>query len=359
VDIRANVKEEGELGGATVPAKLFGEWIGNMDKSADVTLKATGKKDKLGESFTDRVLALGCHPYRSNLKGLDPGDMPAIVTPDDFLGNTIVYETELPLSRIVQVEQLTYATVDEPSQPAYTGVLFEFKDDCMHMTALDGYRMGHAKFSTPGAGRQQVLLPTSAANLLAQLASEAWKQANPKKGSDPQEVTCKFYLLRYDGSEIQRVLIHFPTLETSLFAMSITAEYPDYRVLLNTDYQAEITLDRKEALGAVNRVSRFALSSMTVSIQDGAMGIKAASAEEGDCYDEVAGFWDGDPVSFQIMPRLFRDALTQCRGDRIKVRFDGRKIIVQPVGDESLVHLAMSRGQEERQANHHANYAAV
>ena len=363
VDIPAKVKEQGELGGATAPYKLFSEWISNMDKDAGLSLTAEADKSFRDGSpeYNNHTLKAECRSYRSTLKGFPVEEYPAIVTPGDFLSQTIIYQVQLPVSKIVQAEQLTYATVDDTTRPAYNGVLFEFKDSCLYMTALDGYRMGHATFALSEAtGRHIVLLPVSAANLLAQLAGEAWKQANPKKGNYPQEVTCTFYLLRRVGSEGLQVLIHFPTLETSLFSQSITANYPNYNVLLNTDYKTEITLDRQALLEAVDRVGRLAGVSLDVSIKDNVVGLLAQDAQMGDCYDEVSG-WGGEysPVSFKMAPKYLRDAISQCKAVAIRLRYDGVKIVIQPEGDDTMLHAAMGFGQKERQENHHANYAAV
>src|SRR4051812_45044567 len=121
--IPARVHEEGTI---TLPARLLADYVGLLDKGAQVELALNRKANRMH---------LSCGRYEANIAGLDAEDFPAI--PSVSGGASF----SLPAAVLKDaVEQVVFAAAQDDSRPVLAGVLFRLQGDKLVMAAADGFR---------------------------------------------------------------------------------------------------------------------------------------------------------------------------------------------------------------------------
>ena len=122
--IGAKVQEEGAI---TIPARLLADFVNSLPpERIDMTLDTS-----------TQTLNLKCARFESNIKGIDALEFPPIPTVSE---KDDIIRLEPGLLRTM-IAQVVFAAAADESRPIYTGVLVQFHDNMLTMSATDGFRL--------------------------------------------------------------------------------------------------------------------------------------------------------------------------------------------------------------------------
>lgn len=330
--IGAKVDEDGAT---TVPARLLTDFVNSLPpERIDMEL-----------TVRTQTLNLKCARSEANLKGIDAGEFPPVLTatPDGAMVLGIG-----GLKTII--EQVVFAAATDESRPTLTGVLARFQGDQVTLAATDGYRLSVRTARLLGPVREpvSVIIPARALGELARIASSL-EGAKGEEGEGKVEVTIP--------PERNQILFHLPSVD--LVSQLIEATFPDYTKIIPTQYVTRTVLDTAVFLNAVRRAHLFARDAANiVRLQitppsggqvegmpsiGGQMTVTATSAEMGDNVNEIDATVEGPPIEIAFNAKFLIDVLSVIDTPQVVLETTqpGRPGVIRPLGSSEFLHVIM------------------
>lgn len=228
------------------------------------------------------------------------------------------------------VKRVAVAACRDATLPAFTGIRMECVDGDVTLAATDRYRLTHALVQGVGDGTWNSVIPRAALVHILSCVDE-----------DSVTVTASC-----DGNG-QPEWIGITAGDLTATMRVIDGEFPRYRSLIPSGFQAEVRVPNRDAREAVSAVAAAAERNAPVVLSwDKTAGdTLTVSSHEGDEMSATervsAGFTDSD-MTIGCNPTYLDDALSVL-GDRVRisaVRKD-KPMVLRTVGDDTFTYLLM------------------
>lgn len=208
-----------EPGAIVLNARLFGEIVRSLPDGI-VNISTDGMKT-----------AINCGASDFSVLGSESAEYPELPAVDK---KNAVSVPQNILSKMIR--QTIFAVSDNESRPIYTGALFEIKDGCLTIVAVDGYRLALRKERIEAGAAEDCsfIVPGSALNDVDKLCADT---------DDPVEIT------------VGTKHISFVMGDTVLISRRLEGEFLNYSKSIPTQFGTTAQVDRDEFLRAVSRVS--------------------------------------------------------------------------------------------------------
>lgn len=280
----AMVHEDGE---ALVPARIFSDIARQLPgDTVDLTVEEGSPELKVESGNASFSLRL-----------LRAEDFPQM--PDPMEGESIAISAKEFFSSI---ERVSRAASRDETRPILTGVLVSAEGDLLQMVATDSYRMALKKTPLPEAISQnfEATIPARALEELLRLAG----------GED--EIT----LVLQDAKAV--FLAGDTVFSTSLLAGS----FPDFRQLIPTEFEHELTLPVKATAEMTKRMSLLAKQGVPLKLafSEGKLRMLSQTPDVGEAEDSMDAPFAGEDMDIGFSPEYLLAGLESMSCDEFSLK---------------------------------------
>lgn len=283
VGIRTRVKADVDSpGAATVPAKLFSDFLRTLDEKREISVTVTDGTRVEVRSERDR-----CH-----LAGLPKEDYPVLPTFDPSLAVLL----DRAILRDMVKKTIFSASTDE-TRYVLNGVNFVLEGGTLTLVATDGRRLSWIR--RKGIAHQSpanVIVPTKA---LQELLKVIGADDTGRKGQSVQMVFGENQASFKDG-------------ESVVLSRLVEGHFPSYEQVIPKSHQIRLQLDRSAFQSAVARASIGSLErggSIRLHLEPGNLRISASSQGRVEVDAELDVSYEGAPLDIAFNPAYILDVL--------------------------------------------------
>ena len=287
----AEVEGEGRV---VIPARIFNDIVRSLP-AGNFTLEYDGSEGTVrlaaGENeYTIRTYAADDYPKLPQFEAEGSFRMP---------GDSLV-ET---------VEKVSRSYSRDETRPVLTGILISFEDARVRMVTTDSYRLSIKETelgSTPFEDSREAIIPARAMTEVSRIFS----------GSDETDVEVSL-------SENQAL---FRIGDVVFGTRLIDGNFPEYRRLLPTGFEREISVSREDLMGTLRRVNLFAQRQtppvpVSLSFTEGSVEVIVKNGDVGEAHERLpANSEDDFLISFN--PGYLLDGVSAIDTEKVKFKLN-------------------------------------
>jgi DNA polymerase-3 subunit beta len=287
----AEVEGEGRV---VIPARIFNDIVRSLP-AGNFTLEYDGSEGTVrlaaGENeYTIRTYAADDYPKLPEFEAEGSFRMP---------GDSLV-ET---------VEKVSRSYSRDETRPVLTGILISFEDARVRMVTTDSYRLSIKETelaTTPFEGSREAIIPARAMTEVSRIFS----------GSDETDVEVSL-------SENQAL---FRIGDVVFGTRLIDGNFPEYRRLLPTGFEREISVSREDLMGTLRRVNLFAQRQtppvpVSLSFTEGSVEVIVKNGDVGEAHEKLpANSEDDFLISFN--PGYLLDGVSAIDTEKVKFKLN-------------------------------------
>jgi DNA polymerase-3 subunit beta len=260
----AEVEEEGRV---VIPARIFNDIVRSLPGGS-----FSLEHDDSGGTVR---LAAGENEYRIRAYAADDfPQLPGFDAEAAFkMSGELLVET---------VEKVSRSYSRDETRPVLTGILISFEENRVRMVTTDSYRLSikETELATSAfEGAREAIIPARAMQEVSRIFS----------GSEEEEVEVAL-------SENQAL---FRIGDVLFGTRLIDGNFPEYRRLLPTAFEREISVSREELMGTLRRVNLFAQRQtppvpVSLSFSEGAVEVIVRNGEVGEAHERLPATSEDD-----------------------------------------------------------------
>jgi DNA polymerase-3 subunit beta len=254
----AEVEEEGRV---VIPARIFNDIVRSLP-GGQFSLEHEGSEG------TVRLVA-GENEYRIRAYAADDfPQLPATFEAQEAfkMSGELLVET---------VEKVARSYSRDETRPVLTGILISFEDSRVRMVTTDSYRLSIKETelaTTAFEGSREAIIPARAMQEVARIFSS--------EGEEEVEVAL---------SENQAL---FRIGDVLFGTRLIDGNFPEYKRLLPTSFEREISVNREDLIGTLRRVNLFAQRQtppvpVSLSFSEGSVEVIVRNGEIGEAHERL------------------------------------------------------------------------
>ncbi len=308
--IGGKVEEKGAL---TVPARLLGEFVGNLPAG------------NLELSAEDSNLSVKAKHHNSHINGISAEDFPLI---PEVKGEPVLTLECQPFKEAI-AEVVLAAALDE-SRPVLAGVLMRIEDGELIMAATDSFRLAERRIKLPKGhkGELDVIVPARTMQVLVRILGDS-------EGEASMHVADSQVLFRLENVE--------------LVSRTIDGTYPNYPQIIPATEETNATVNVAELTRITKMANLFARENgggVKVEVQaEGEIRIMAAASQVGENTSSADCEVAGDDAEISINARFLTDALGVIKTEKVSFSTSGKlnPCVLRPVGNNThdYLHIIM------------------
>jgi len=243
----------------------------------------------------------------------------------EFLPSSEEY-FEMPIKDFKEmVSQTVFAVSDDETRFFMNGVFLEKTEGKLVMVATDGRRLAYiSKESDEIKDFSGIIVPPKVLNVITKRAGD--------EGLIAISVTSKMLFIRFGSYSLSSVLIE--------------GNFPNYRKVIPEEQTSSFTINRKEMLEALKRVSLLVEQKshrVYLGLKPGVMEIYTEESEIGVADEEIPCKFDGEEVSLALNYRYIEEPFKAISSEDICIRFTNpsRAITIVPIPETDFFHIVM------------------
>ena len=260
----AEVEEEGRV---VIPARIFNDIVRSLPGGT-----FSLEHDDSGGTVR---LAAGENEYRIRAYAADDfPQLPGFDAEAAFkMSGEVLVET---------VEKVSRSYSRDETRPVLTGILISFEENRVRMVTTDSYRLSIKETelaTTAFEGSREAIIPARAMQEVSRIFGS--------EGEDEVEVSL---------SENQAL---FRIGDVLFGTRLIDGNFPEYRRLLPTTFEREISVNREDLMGTLRRVNFFAQRQtppvpVSLSFSEGAVEVIVRNGEVGEAHERLPATSEDD-----------------------------------------------------------------
>ena len=274
-------------GAIAINAKMLAEMIRKLPED-DVRLTVDN----------NNLTHVNCAKSKFKILGLSGEDFPYLPVVERDLKLTLKAE-DLKSA----VRQTIFSVAVDESKPAFTGELFDIKQNELNMVTVDGFRVSHIRLDVNTNLIHSAIIPAKTLMEINKIISGDY------------DVSIYF--------TDRHVL--FESVECTIVSRLIDGEFIKYSSVFTETYTTEITINKLEYLMALERamlISSRDAKKNPVKLEISANKLVLRShTENGTSYEELDIELFGEEMDISFNPRYLADALRVIDEDRVCIRF--------------------------------------
>lgn len=320
----AEVEEDGAL---ALPAKLLGEIIAKLP-SGDVTIES--KSDNYLVTITS-----SCGHYQ--IKSLDPAEYPELPTIEKGDSN------ELKIIDFADgLRGSLEATSQDESKQILTGVYMNVRPTQLEFAATDGHRLGvveiYPDVETEEIGIEEFEKVEPSKSFEVVIPAKALREL------DKMLVCTKGKTL---SLQLEQGQVVFDLGNRKLTTRTLEGKYPDYRLLIPSKFTRQLTFDRKQLLGALERIHVISdatnLVKFSIRHDRQKVDVSVVSQDRGSGIESLPAQVSGQSLDIAFNIKYLIDGLKLMPTQDISIALNGplEPVIITPVGGLKTTYLVM------------------
>lgn len=289
-EIKAEIIEEGEI---VLPASQLANIIRELPHGK-INIKINP------ENFQ---ADLKCPHSEFNIKGYNPDEYPQL--PE--VNNPKIFN--IPASNLKKaIDEVKFATSNDETQAALTGVLVELQENYLNLIATNTYRLAYSQLQLEelknNEDKIKIILPGKTLNELSNILSD----------DDNIKIL------------ISENYTSFKLGKTTVISRLIEGQFPNYNQVIPDDYNTRIIVNTRELQQATKRASLIArLDSNIISLATGEnqINIKSINSESGKAHEEIDIEIEGPDQTINIDASYLLDVLKVIDTENIHIEMIG------------------------------------
>lgn len=272
-----------EVGETVVSGKLLSEIVKSLPDAA------------INCSIENNLFHISCMNSSFTLKTMNPSEFP--VFPQVELTDSIT----LPVKQIsTMVGKVSKAVSRDESHVILTGINLTVDETHLTMAATDSYRLAISEMEVEGhQGQFNLIIPGTTFKDVCKLAS-----------NEDQ------LIIGYNDSKIV-----FSFGSSTLVSRKLEGVYPNYKQIIPKEKTVSATINTKDLLNAVNRVSIMAQEYMQIKLLISPdlqqISISSKVADLGDAEEKVDAQIEGDEILIGFNYQYVKEGLTSIESDEL------------------------------------------
>lgn len=250
ITISLGIPVSGDKDGALlVPARQFTDLIKELGNAG--TVEITADEDV-------HLISVRTPTGTYEMKGLDANEFPTI---PQFPESTKASLRKEDMARMAN--KTVFAVSTEEYRPSMTGVFFQFQGETATAVATDGFRLSRVIVTAPSESpfptALEAIVPARAVELLRKVDGDV-------------------------SMEISRTHARFTVGSLTITTRIIDEKYPPYQNVIPSDNDKTLTINQREVLSAIKRVSLFANTNtrhVRFRISDKTMAVHSEDEDSG------------------------------------------------------------------------------
>jgi DNA polymerase-3 subunit beta len=207
-------------------------------------------------------------------------------------------------SLVETVEKVSRSYSRDETRPVLTGILISFEDSRVRMVTTDSYRLSIKETelaTTALEGSREAIIPARAMQEVSRIFGS--------EGEEDVEVSL---------SENQAL---FRIGDVVFGTRLIDGNFPEYRRLLPSDFEREISVSREELIGTLRRVNLFAARQtppvpVSLSFSEGSVEVIVRNGEVGDAHERLSASSE-DEFLISFNPGYLLDGVSAIDSEKV------------------------------------------
>jgi DNA polymerase III subunit beta len=287
----AELEEEGRV---VIPARIFNDIVRSLP---------AGRFSLEYDSSSGTVrLAAGENEYRIRAYAADDfPQLPGFEAAGSFrMSGEVLVDT---------VEKVSRSYSRDETRPVLTGILISFEDSRVRMVTTDSYRLSIKETelaTTAVEGSREAIIPARAMQEVARIFS----------GSEEEEIE-----VALDQNQAL-----FRIGDVLFGTRLIDGNFPEYRRLLPTSFEREISVNREELIGTLRRVNLFAQRQtppvpVSLSFSEGSVEVIVRNGEIGEAHERLQATSE-DEFLISFNPGYLLDGVSAIDSEKVLFKFN-------------------------------------
>jgi DNA polymerase-3 subunit beta len=287
----AEVEQEGRV---VIPARIFNDIVRSLPEG-----RLTLEHD--GSAGTVRLVA-GENEYRIRVYAADDfPQLPGFEAESAFkMSGELLVET---------VEKVARSYSRDETRPVLTGILISFEDSRVRMVTTDSYRLSikETELATIAfEGSREAIIPARAMQEVSRIFT----------GSEEEEVEVAL-------SQNQAL---FRIGDVLFGTRLIDGNFPEYKRLLPTSFEREISVSREGLIGTLRRVNLFAQRQtppvpVSLSFSEGSVEVIVRNGEIGEAHERLPATSE-DEFLISFNPGYLLDGVSAVDTEEVVFKFN-------------------------------------
>ena len=281
----AKVEEKGRV---VIPARIFNDVVRSLPKE-DLTLV---------HDSSEGVVRLSAGENEYRIRAYAAEDFPRLPKFDEAEAFKMSGE-----ALVETVEKVSRSYSRDETRPVLTGILISFEESRVRMVTTDSYRLSikETELATTFDGSREAIIPARAMQEVGRIFS----------GSDEEQVEAVL-------SENQAL---FRIGDVLFGTRLIEGNFPEYKRLLPTAFEREISVSREDLVETLRRVSLFTQRQMpavpvSLSFSEGAVEVSVRNGEVGEAHERLLATSEDDfHISFN--PIYLLDGVSAVDSEKV------------------------------------------
>lgn len=312
----AQVDQSGSL---TLPAKLLG----------DIVSRLPNEDIDISEDDDEPVVTLSCSAGRYQVRGLSAEDYPNL--PEVESTETVTISADALLEGL---RGSLFAISSDETKQVLTGVHLRADEDSLEFAATDGHRLSVVR-TVEESGSPVTNLQSS--------------------------VTIPGKALR----ELERILQIYPSSEPVAFQLDDTqavfdlgqqrittrlleGQYPNYRQLIPSQFERQLTLDRKQFTASLERIAVMAdqrnnIVKLSINNESSSLSLSVEAQEVGNGLETLPAQITGEDLDIAFNVRYLLEGLKALPSSEIQIQCNTATSpsVLTPLGGTKITYLVM------------------
>jgi len=258
-----------------------------------------------------------------NLYGADYYDYPVSSLPTLKNNESLAFEQNVFKKNMHKV---VFAASSEETRPAFNGVLFQFNNQHLTLTASDTYRL-----------------------VIKDIKDENWNMGN-KRCLVPARAMRELLRIIGDQNQIMSIsfaeeLLLFEFGQVLLSTRLLDEKYPDVSGVIPKEYKSRIIIERKALEDTISRASLLAEGknqAVNLLLKNQKLEVKVSS-QQGSMEEFVPVEQEGEDIELYVNSRFVLDFLKLVDDGRIIIDFhgDGGPLLFRLPEDDDYLYLVL------------------
>ncbi|AFZ11010.1 DNA polymerase III, beta subunit [Crinalium epipsammum PCC 9333] len=323
IKFAAQVEEGGHL---TLPAKLLNDIVSRLP-DGEITLD-----DEVGDAIATITSASGQYQVR----GMGTEEFPEL---------PVVENAEpINLSTSALLEGLKgslFATSPDETKQVLTGVHLTAKQDSLEFAATDGHRLAVVETTNQDVAEGEE--PQSNHDIEefeVTVPARALRELERMVGTRQVSESLTLY--------IDQGQVVFELANQRITSRTLEGQYPNYRQLIPSTFERQITLDRRQLLSALERIAVLAdqknnLVKFTIDSDNQQVSLSVEAQDVGKGRESLPAQVSGDNIDIAFNVKYLMDGLKALPAAEIQLQLNGATspVILTPLGGLKMTYLVM------------------
>ncbi|MFB2882188.1 DNA polymerase III subunit beta [Floridanema aerugineum] len=322
----AQVAEDGII---TLPAKLLNDIVSRLPDGEII----------VSDDETVAIATLTCASGSYQVRGMSAEEFPELPSIEDAQTVSLSGET-----LIEGLHGTLFATSGDETKQVLTGVHLKFDDEGLEFAATDGHRL--AMVETFNQSEEAADIDDEGLDLNATVPARALGELERilrMKQSGNTETPEQLVSLHFGLGQVV-----FEWSEQRITSRLLEGQYPAYRQLLPQGFSKSLTVERKQFLSVLERISvltdpKNQIVKATLDGDNQKMTLSIEAKDVGSGRETIPIQFSGDSMEIAFNVKYLMESLRNISTQEVQMQLNTATspVVLQPLGGAKATHLIM------------------